>query len=241
VPRSPRSPTLWLRRQLVDSFGIGRYSSFVLVLLLYFLCLPFSRSAMTYVPVNLLVVASLVLTVRRSWPGRPVSILAIVLAGLSVAPVMGLANWLADVDVASHLAALTLVTLAIVAILRHVLSVEEVTVDIVVGAASVYLLLGLLWASIYALVEHSFPGSFHFPDTSYGVSTSALIPVQHDTILLYYSFETLTTLGTGDVVPTAPPARFLSVLEAVIGQLYLAVLVARFVGLQVSHRRRSAE
>ena len=61
--------------------------------------------------------------------------------------------------------------------------------------------------------------------------------------MVYYSFVTLTTLGYGDIVPVSPSARALATLEALTGQLYLTVLVARLVGLHITHasRRRSAE
>jgi hypothetical protein len=52
---------------------------------------------------------------------------------------------------------------------------------------------------------------------------------------LYYSFVTLTTLGYGDITPASSPARSLSTLEAVTGQLYIAILVARLVGLHIVH------
>ena len=54
---------------------------------------------------------------------------------------------------------------------------------------------------------------------------------------LYYSFVTLTTLGYGDITPVSASARMLSVVEAIIGQLYIAVLVARMVGLNIVHTR----
>ena len=52
---------------------------------------------------------------------------------------------------------------------------------------------------------------------------------------IYYSFVTLTTLGYGDTIPLIPPARSFSFVEAVIGQIYLAVLIARLVGLHIVH------
>lgn len=54
-------------------------------------------------------------------------------------------------------------------------------------------------------------------------------------IPIYYSFVTMTTLGYGDIVPTNPASRMLSVLQALTGQLYLVVLVARIVGLHITH------
>ncbi len=55
---------------------------------------------------------------------------------------------------------------------------------------------------------------------------------------LYYSYVTLTTLGYGDIKPTTPPAQSLSYVQALTGQLYLAVLVARLVALQITSSRR---
>ncbi|MEE9226447.1 MAG: potassium channel family protein, partial [Acidobacteriota bacterium] len=55
---------------------------------------------------------------------------------------------------------------------------------------------------------------------------------------VYYSFVTLSTLGYGDITPVTPPARAFSFLEAVTGQLYLAVLIAGLVGIHISHRFR---
>ena len=57
----------------------------------------------------------------------------------------------------------------------------------------------------------------------------------HGAQMVYYSFVTLTTLGYGDIVPIAPSARALATLEAITGQLYLTVLVARLVGLHITH------
>jgi hypothetical protein len=56
-----------------------------------------------------------------------------------------------------------------------------------------------------------------------------------DTAVLYFNFATLTTLGYGDIVPTAPLSRILASVEAIAGQLYLAVLVARLVGRHIAH------
>jgi voltage-gated potassium channel Kch len=58
---------------------------------------------------------------------------------------------------------------------------------------------------------------------------------------IYFSLVTLTTLGYGDIVPTAAAARMLAAVEAVVGQLYLAVLVARLVGLHIAQARRNSE
>jgi hypothetical protein len=92
------------------------------------------------------------------------------------------------------------------------------------GAVAVYLLLGILWGEFYVMAYLLDPSSFYFdPSTQRGEP-----PISE---LIYFSFSTLTTLGLGDVVPVGPVTRSMVTLEALIGQLYPAVLLARLVTL----------
>lgn len=91
------------------------------------------------------------------------------------------------------------------------------------GAIAVYLLLGLAWAHGYAIVDTLIPGSFHS-------TVGSLFSVSE---WYYYSFATLTTLGYGDIVPIKQVSRSLATGEALTGQLYLTVLIARLVALEV--------
>jgi hypothetical protein len=138
----------------------------------------------------------------------------------------------------SLLFALGLLVYTAIVVLRHVLESRAVTWDTVAGALSVYLLLGVISAMTFALVELTHPGSYLFggqPLAEAHVTRGSLVPQ-----FLYLSFVTLTTLGYGDVLPVTAVARRITVLEAVIGQIYLAVLIARLVALQVSPSDRSA-
>jgi len=110
-------------------------------------------------------------------------------------------------------------------VLGYVASGEEVTTDRIFGAISVYLLMGLGWASTYFLLELLRPGSF-FIDPIRNPTGGLAFPQ-----LVYMSFATLTTLGYGDVTPVSGLARVVASLEAVAGVLYLAVLVSRLVSL----------
>jgi hypothetical protein len=112
-----------------------------------------------------------------------------------------------------------------VALFSHLLKAKEVTADLIMGAASAYLLIGLLWAFVFFFLETFSPGSFNIAGSR----------VDMDSQLIYYSFVTLTTVGYGDITAATTTARSLSVLEAAIGQLYLAVLVARLVGMHIVH------
>ena len=91
------------------------------------------------------------------------------------------------------------------------------------GSVAIYLLLGLTWASAYELLHILRPGAWT------GAASEA--PISQTWI--YYSFVTLTTMGYGDITPVHPVARSLAILEAVTGQLYLAITLARLVALHI--------
>lgn len=117
----------------------------------------------------------------------------------------------------------------ICAVLSHVLRDEEVTADKICGALSVYLLIGLTWGGLFAVIEGIRPQSFLIADVQ-GANIREM-----STHFVYYSFVTLTTLGYGDITPLTSTAKAFSYVEAVIGQIYLAVLIARLVGLHIAH------
>ena len=120
-----------------------------------------------------------------------------------------------------------------ICMMNHVFKEDHVTADTIAGAICVYMLVGLTWAYLYSVTELVIPGSFIFgPLTTRSPGTFAH---HKSSLFFYYSFVTLTTLGYGDITPLTPPARSLSMLEAVMGPVYLTVLVARLVALQISH------
>jgi hypothetical protein len=120
--------------------------------------------------------------------------------------------------------------LALISLMQYIFSVEEMTTDKLYGAASAYLLLGVLWAYMYALLERVYPGSFAI----------AGAPAREANIgdLIYFSFTTLTTTGFGDIVPVLRHAQMLTILEQVTGVLFVAILIARLTGIYQSRRDR---
>jgi hypothetical protein len=86
-----------------------------------------------------------------------------------------------------------------------------------------YLFMGSAWAGAYHLAEILRPGSLSLPGTHHPASE-----------FMYFSFSTLTSVGYGDVLPVGPLVRSLAVLEALTGQLYLVLVVSRFVGERVA-------
>jgi ion channel len=114
-------------------------------------------------------------------------------------------------------------------LLADVLRKGAVTADKIYGALCVYLLIGLTWGFIFLTLEGFQPGSFL-------VGQARLSGIQKDpATLVYFSFVTLSTVGYGDITPLSPPARSFAFMEAIIGQIYLAVLVARLVGLHIAY------
>ncbi len=115
-------------------------------------------------------------------------------------------------------------------VLEHVFREGPITGDRIRGAIVAYMLLGLVWAFAYMLVEHAWPGALNLgpagPGRPYAKQS-----------LAYFSFITLTTVGYGDLTPVHPVARALAIAEALVGQLYPAILIGRLVSLQISSRR----
>ena len=110
-------------------------------------------------------------------------------------------------------------------ILSYLFTEDEITGDVIMGGICVYFLIGLAWAFIFFTLELFQPGSFQMPQ---GQGTTDLSHFS------YYSYVTLTTLGYGDFTPISAQARSLALLEAIMGQLYIAILVARLVGIHIA-------
>lgn len=117
--------------------------------------------------------------------------------------------------------------------LRAVLRQKVVTRETISMSISVYLLFGLTWGFLYILIFQRHPDAFSFP---------AAAPIAHSRdqlssafpVLIYFSLITLTTVGYGDITPVSLQARYAATAEAITGQFYLAILVARLVAMQIS-------
>ncbi len=119
-------------------------------------------------------------------------------------------------------------TLATAFALGRVLEGDDVDMNRVAGAISVYMLIGLIWASLYFFLSLMDPQAFDgVSDLGFG-DAKLLNAAYMD--LLYYSYVTLSTLGYGDVTPVSRAAQSLAYLEAISGVMYVAVLVAALVG-----------
>jgi hypothetical protein len=163
--------------------------------------------------------------------GRPT--LAAVVGVLTIATLV--LRWASVENPASLLRvwsqALSIVVLSVFAalVLVQVFRDGPITPYRIQGAIIVYLLIGLTWSEAYELLFHVVPGAFNFAQVpKAGAEESGLT---------YFSFVTLTTLGYGDITPLHPTARSLVIAEALLGQLYPSILIARLVSMELESRR----
>jgi hypothetical protein len=120
----------------------------------------------------------------------------------------------------------------VVALVSRLFIVKSVTLDTIAAAICAYLLMGVAFAYGFAVVELQHPGSFSTTLMQRPEGMAPLLASLHS--LIYYSFVCLTTTGFGDISPLSESARSLSVMESVFGQLYMAILIARLVSLEVA-------
>ena len=130
-------------------------------------------------------------------------------------------------ELVSSVITVTWILYAIVIIGKQLFVERKVTTNMIYGAVIAYLLAAIAFSFVYELIELLQPGSFS------GVPDGAG-PLALGDALLYFSLVSLTTVGYGDIVPVSALARPLAVLEGAFGTLYLAVVIARLVGLHIA-------
>lgn len=166
---------------------------------------------------------------RNLWIGAALGLPAVA-ARLTRAHIEDMPTWGSVLVAASTIAFLGFI---FALIMRDVLRGRRHVGEKVTGAIVAYLLIGLMWSFAFGLVELARPGSFDIPAEM--IATVESDPGQRPaSVFVYYSYITLTTLGYGDITPVGHAARTLSWLEAVIGQLFVAVTIARLVGIHAS-------
>jgi Ion channel len=118
----------------------------------------------------------------------------------------------------------------VIMVLAYIFRSPRVTLDVMLAAVTAYLLIALSFAALYTLVFYFDSQSFRLPEWIEHGSVEAM-----RTEMVYFSLVTLATLGYGDILPSSPFTQMLAVLEAVIGQFFMAVLVAWLVGMFISY------
>ena len=211
----------------------GRHLALLILLLLLFVLAPLGVTLrygvliLDVIGAAILLSGTYAISERKKlyWVTLAMAIVAVVLSCLIlVFP----GEWLV---LLSNVCILALLAMFSVSILGDVLRAGRVTANKIYGALCVYLLVGFTFAFIYAILEQLQPGSFSVPEET-GQAADYMGKVMR---MRYFSFVTLTTVGFGDIVPRSAAARTFATLEAIMGQIYLAVLVARLVGLHIVH------
>lgn len=115
---------------------------------------------------------------------------------------------------------------------RYLIFARKIDANTIYAAIVLYLMFGLAMALVYYAILIFFPGAFGgkiTPDLSDQDAATAVLQE-----LLYFSYVTQSTLGYGDISPTLPAARSIAIFQAILGQLYLAVVIARLVGIHIA-------
>ena len=133
------------------------------------------------------------------------------------------------VEISGGLCGVAFMVIISAAILRHIFLQQDVSADLIAGAIVAYLLMAVMWSLLYDVLEAAYPGSFKFPEGT---------TQPQGQMSLYFSLVTITTVGYGDITPVTRVARAFANLEAVVGQLYLVILVSWLVGMYVSQKSK---
>ena len=210
-----------------DAWYAGPAFQMLLVLMAFYLLSGFSdeRGAAIH-GLNALVLIAFLLGLRAFTRRRRVLWIGLGLGAVLVVS-LALAERLCDgFDYRwNTIAIMVFFLLVLGAMAKVVFQTEDVTTDKIFAAACVYMLMGICFGLVFMLIEQSYPGSF---------ALSAADTTDLAGALVHFSFTALTTVGYGDIAALSSTTRSLADLEAMLAQLFLAVVLARLVSLQIT-------
>src|SRR5207249_7604513 len=213
----------------IEDRGLSFFFGFLVFITIFVPMVHLSRSGRIALDLifALMLFSGAVATIRK----KILMYLVIALTGVELiadlivefSPSLGHRGWDTTLKI-SGLAILVVMTL------KHTFRPGPISVHRIMGGVAAYLLIGLTWAFGYKLLLAEVPDAIHFPSPVAGIPTG--VPAR----LVYFSFATLTTVGYGDAYPVHRVARSLAMAEALIGQLYPAILIATLVGMALQAR-----
>jgi voltage-gated potassium channel len=118
----------------------------------------------------------------------------------------------------------------IVSMIKHLVHSAEVNARLILEAVIIYLIIGLIFSMVVSLIDHFDPGAFTF------AHYENVVQAYHLNDFIYFTFVTLTTTGFGDITPVQPYARSLTILIAITGQMYIAIIISMLVGKYAASR-----
>ncbi|MFI5322856.1 MAG: ion channel [Thermodesulfobacteriota bacterium] len=213
---------------IISSTKYKMFNFMLSILLLLILSAVLEGTGYRYLAINSISSIVFILGAYAVGAGNRKTLLVLIVLGLP----WFLSEWTFTKSSRTIFSSLLFFLFVTITILDHILKSDEVTTDTLYGAVCVYLVLGILWACIYGLLEYVSPGAVfkgYSGDIDNKMSTNEL---------LYYSYTTLATLGYGDITSITHVGRITSVLEAIIGQLYITFLVARLVSIYTANAIR---
>jgi len=201
----------------------------LLVLLAFFVSTPlFETYRLQYPVTSLVFLGTILFTLRALEIHRRLFHLVCLIGGVVLAldlaySLLSISILRTEVSLASLAFYAAFLFMSIILMLQKMFKSIRVTGDTIVGGISVYLLIGYFWTVIYYFIYILDNHAFYFTWSTGGMN------------LFYFSFTTMTTVGYGDVFPINKFAMVFSNLEAIVGQLYIAIFVARLIGLHIIH------
>ncbi len=214
-------------------WGDRGFSALLFLILLMFFLSPFLRLSLARVFFSIFFTLLLISGVHAATQKKIPRIVAWVVAGASLSlnilhqTIPGRAIigcW--------YVSAVAFFSLLIALLIRQVFRRGPVTGHRIRGAIAAYLLIGITWMLIYELIALLIDGAFSFPPS---MNAQPGDP-RHESAMTYFSYVTMATLGYGDIVPVHPVARMFAIIEALVGLLYPATLLARLVSLEIIYR-----
>jgi hypothetical protein len=203
--------------------GSKRYIWITMAIFAYILLYPYFVGGNLDLPVFTTLISVILLTATLSIVDdrRFVYLAAILLVPGLLEQWYSLFHYNQSVIIVARIFWIGLLTFVVFVLLRDILGAKRpIPRKVLWSAVSVYLIIGLIWALFYSIIEFFDPGSFR-----YSGSPTLLLS---DSDLIYYSFVTITTLGYGDIVPATIHAKSFVIVEIITGVLYLAILISSF-------------
>ncbi len=220
----------------VKTFIFGQYGSLLITLAVLIFLQPAVHTTLGKYLLEVTFIAVLVAGLRAVDIKKTILRFEVVLLLISLA--LNISGIVSGVDELFFLGIVVRVIFlfsVVLTILVDLFRSRNVCGDTLAGAVCVYLLIALIWGYCFLLVEFMVPESFSFTQ---GHSRMQLWISKDFFSFFYFSLVTMTTVGYGDMSPITPVARIFAATEAIVGQLYLTILVARLVGMHLVHQER---
>jgi hypothetical protein len=186
---------------------------------------PAVQHSVAELVIEITVVVMFVLLIRQLSPSRLLfagsCVLIAITGAVRVLAQEGIGTWPSSL---AHILPLLLSATVILLLISFVVRSKVITHNTVLAAISIYVYMGVFWGFAYVLLYDIDPRCFE-------LNPKSGTPEQQ---LRYYSMITLTTVGYGDIVPTTAQARAFAALEALVAQIYMAAIVARLVGIEIT-------